>query len=394
MHRAWRRLGGIPWPDLVVASLLVAAAIVTTAGDHGVLHPVTEMVATITAAALVLRTQSPLLMAVIASAGCFGLALLPGSSTPLWAFATVLVLAFSAAEKLRGIQAAIALLLVLAATCVIQVTTGGSLVEMFATPPIIVGAPALAGWLLARERAHADRLRRLTTELAQERERYAALVTEAERARIARDLHDILAHTLSSIVVQAGAAQQLLAPRDPAREAVEHVMTAAHEGLNEVRSLLIDTRERQGDADPRPVIERLHDLVAADGAALTVLGAPAPAPVLAGVSLAAFRIAQEALTNARRHAPGRAVQVTLHYGPESVELTIENEVDPDSPGPRSTGPGLGIIGMVERAAAYSGTVESGPNGHGGWLVHARLPYDTTAGASASKSPAFAGDDAR
>ncbi|UUT34908.1 sensor histidine kinase [Microbacterium elymi] len=316
-------------------------------------------------------------MAIIASIGCVVLSQLPGAATPLWAFATVLVLAFSVADHLRGIRACIALVLILAATFTIQVGTSTSTVEMLLTPPIIVGAPALAGWLLARSRAQSERLRWLTAELAAEREKHAALAAEAERSRIARDLHDILAHTLSSIAVQAGAAQASLSASDPAMGPVEHVMTSAREGLAEVRSLLAVARGRTGpDADPRPGLERLPELTAADGASLTVVGSPVP--VAAGVSLAAFRIVQEALTNARRHAPGSRPRVTVAYEPEALRIVIENEIRADiSSHDRGNvdGAGNGLVGMVERAAAHSGTVQAGQSNDGElWRVCATLPY--------------------
>ncbi|KQV06896.1 sensor histidine kinase [Leifsonia sp. Root112D2] len=380
MQRSWRRLFGLPWPDLVMAMLLIAAAIVTTALDDAVLHPITEIVATLTAASVVLRTRAPMVMAIVASIGCVVLSQLPGAATPLWAFATVLVLAFSVADHLRGIWAGIALVLILAATFIIQVGTSTSTVEIVLTPPIIVGAPALAGWLLARSRAQSERLRRLTAELAAERERHAALAAEAERSRIARDLHDILAHTLSSIAVQAGAAQQLLAASDPAMGPVEHVMTSAREGLAEVRSLLTVARGRTGpDVDPRPGLERLPELAATDGATLTIVGSPVAAQ--SGVSLAAFRIVQEALTNARRHAPGTRPRVTVTYERGGLRIVIENEIRAGAPGHADPGGdrGNGLVGMVERAAAHSGTVQAGPSDDGSlWRVRATLPYGRAA----------------
>jgi len=380
MHGAARRVSGIPWPDITIAALLVAAALTTTVADRHVLHPLTEAVAMITAASVVLRTRAPLAMTVIASAGCVVLAQLPGASTPLWAFATVLILGFSIGAHLAGIRMAVALALILAATYIIQARADSSLVELLLTPPIIVGAPASAGWLLARARSSAARLRTLTVELAEERERVAELAAETERARIARDLHDILAHTLSSIAVQAGAAQQLLPVTAPAREPVEHILTSAHDALDEVRSLLATARGEQ-DTDPRPGLSRLADLAAADGAALIVRGAPVTMP--AGVSLAAFRIVQEALTNARRHAPGEAVTVTVDYAPTGLSLAIDNTGSPANP----VRPGRGLVGMVERASAYGGSVHAGPradtlgvggSGPGGWSVRAQLPYEGAA----------------
>ncbi|MEO6943835.1 MAG: histidine kinase, partial [Lacisediminihabitans sp.] len=256
------------------------------------------------------------------------------------------------------------------------VGTSASTAEMLLTPPIIVGAPALAGWLLARSRAQSERLRRLTAELAAERERHANLAAEAERSRIARDLHDILAHTLSSIAVQAGAAQQLLAVSDPAMGPVEHVMASAQNGLAEVRSLLTVARGRTDPAeDPRPGLERLSELASTDGATLTIVGSPVA--VHAGVSLAAFRISQEALTNVRRHAPGTRPRLTVAYERDSLRIVIENDIRAGTPPSLEnvSTPGNGLVGMAERAAAHSGSVYAGPCDDGRvWRVRVTIPY--------------------
>jgi signal transduction histidine kinase len=251
------------------------------------------------------------------------------------------------------------------------VATSSSTVELLLTPIILVGGPALAGWLLARARAQTEQLQRLTAELAAERERGAQLAAQAERSRIARDLHDILAHTLSSIAVQAGAAQQLLPQANPARQPVEHIMLATHEALDEVRSLLTTTRPAvPEDTDPRLGLDRLADLAAADGADLAVVGTPTT--VQPGVSLAAFRIVQEALTNARRHATGRPVRVTVRYHADALHLEIRNAMSRNA---QQEGPGgHGLIGMAERAAAYAGSVSTSRTAEGDWVVSATLPY--------------------
>ncbi|MCX7522935.1 histidine kinase [Microbacterium sp. STN6] len=375
MQRSRRSLVGVPWPDAVIAAVLVVAAVVTTALDAGVAHPLTEVISALTAVSVALRTRAPLAMAVWAAAGCMLLAQLPGASTPLWSFVAVLVLAFSAANRLRGVRAGIALLVILAGTVVMQVRTSSSTLEMLVTPVVIVGAPALAGALLARSRAQAERLRLLSAELEREREQHAALAAAAERARITRDLHDILAHTLSSIAVQAGAAQQQLDETSPARASVEQVMASAQEGLSEVRALLAATRDgRPGSTHPHPGIDQLPALTAADGARLVVTGSVIPLP--AGLSLAAFRIVQEALTNARKHAAGASVSVSVDYRADALQLTIENPLGSAAALPSATG--LGLHGMAERAAAHGGSVVAGPS-EGRWLVRAELPYATASG---------------
>lgn len=369
MQRSRRRLLGVPWPDLVVAAALVLAALVSTVLNSRALHPATEVVSVAVAASVVLRTRAPFAMAAVAAAGCVVLSQLPGAATPLWAFAAVLVIAFSLTAHLRGVRAGLALLLVLAATYVIQFDTSTVWAELVFTPPIIVGAPAVAGMLLRRSRDQAERLRLITAELAAEREKVAELAASEERARIARDLHDILAHTLSSIVVQAGAARQLLRPTDAARGPVEQVLSAGRDALTEVRSLLAlgtDPGEPAVDHSPRPGLDRLDELVREDGAQLTVTGAQ---PLSAGLSLAAFRIVQESLTNARRHAPAAAVTVNLDYGADALSVTVASAGPVAGPAAR----GRGLVGMAERVAAHGGEFSAGPTPDG-WVVAVTLPY--------------------
>lgn len=339
----------------------------------------TEVVSAMVAASVALRRVRPLLMAALAAAGCLVLSQLPGASTPLWAFATVLLISFSIGSQLRGTRAALGLLLVLGATWVIQFDSSSTWPELVFTPPLIVGAPALAGVLLARSRDQAQQLREVTRKLAAERQKLAAVAATEERARIARDLHDILAHTLSSIVVQAGAAQQLLRPEDAARSPVDEVLTSAREALTEVRSLLALT---QTDADhaPRPSLDRLDTLVDADGATLVVTGVPVALP--AGLSLALFRVAQESLTNARRHAPGWPVTVHLDYASDALVLQVTSTRV-------VTGPvtvGRGLTGMAERVAAHGGTLTAGPCTTG-WRVVATFPCGGPPQPAATHEPA-------
>jgi signal transduction histidine kinase len=214
-----------------------------------------------------------------------------------------------------------------------------------------------------------DKARRLEAEHEAEARRS---VTE-ERARIARELHDVVAHSVSVMTVQAGAARRLLDRSDaePAvREAMATVEATGREALAELRRAVGVLREDGESAGlgPQPGVADLPALVArAREAGLSVElateGEPRPLP--SGVDLSAYRIAQEALTNAAKHAPGAPVAVHLAID-GSVELTV------DSGGRPRAGRGLGLESMRERAESLGGTLAAGPGGSG-WRIHAVLP---------------------
>ncbi|MCI9858237.1 sensor histidine kinase [Microbacterium proteolyticum] len=227
-----------------------------------------------------------------------------------------------------------------------------------------------------RERAA---LEERTAELEAEREVTAAQAVALDRVRIARELHDVVAHHVSLMGVQAGVARSLL-DRDPdaAREVLSGIEGSARTSLHELRQLLETLRAPGADVGPDTAptthgltsIRGLCEEATAAGVATTfaVIGEPPldPAPL---VQVNLYRIAQEALTNVRRHAgPGATADVRLRFDADAVELEVSNT----GRGGSST-PGLGQLGMRERAAISGGTIEMGPRARGGYLVRARVP---------------------
>lgn len=195
-----------------------------------------------------------------------------------------------------------------------------------------------------------------------------------ERLRIARELHDVLAHSLSVIHVQAGVGLALLdSDREQARTALTTIKAASKEALGEVRQVL-DTLRAPGEAPraPAPGLGRLPELVAqAASAGLTVTVEGEPGSLPPATDLAAFRIVQEALTNVVRHSASRTARVRISRGPGRLELGVDD--DGPATGDEAGGSGTGLIGMRERAAAQGGTLEAGPRPDGGFRVLARLP---------------------
>jgi signal transduction histidine kinase len=201
-----------------------------------------------------------------------------------------------------------------------------------------------------------------------------------ERARISRDLHDVVAHHISMIAVQAETAR-LTTPGMPAAGAqrLSSIGDTARAALTEMRRLLgvlrEDTRGDPAERRPQPGLRQLNELLdeardaSAAGTRLIVRGWLASLDP--GVELTAYRIVQEALTNARRHAPGAAVDVELHFADGTLWLRVRD----NGPGPPAAEPagGHGLLGMRERAAAVGGELRTGPAAGGGFLVEARLP---------------------
>ncbi|MFJ9942680.1 sensor histidine kinase [Streptomyces erythrochromogenes] len=236
----------------------------------------------------------------------------------------------------------------------------------------------VTAWVLA-VLAVSELVRVRREQWARERSERAAAAkrrVDEERLRIARELHDVLAHSISVINVQAGVGLALL-DSDPeqARSALSTIKAASKEALGEVRQVL-DTLRSPGEAPrtPAPGLDRLPELVeqaAAAGLRVEVT-AEGEAPALPpGVDLAAFRILQEALTNVVRHSGARTARILLGWRPHLLELRVDD--DGPASGGASEGGGSGLVGMRERAAALGGAVEAGPREDGGFRVTATLP---------------------
>lgn len=201
-----------------------------------------------------------------------------------------------------------------------------------------------------------------------ERDRAAAL---AERNRLGRDLHDVLAHSLGALSVQLEAADALFESGDPAgaRRLVERSRGLAADGLEEARRAVSALR-----GDPLGLVEGLAGLAQHEGARLLVEGAE-PADLPDDVRVALYRAVQESLTNARKHAPGAPVEIRLSFGATGTELTVTNSAASGparAPHLAATGGGVGLAGMRERLEHVGGTCETGPSSDG-WRVRVAVP---------------------
>jgi signal transduction histidine kinase len=257
-------------------------------------------------------------------------------------------------------------------------TTGGGVIIL----PFTIAVATLAGIATANRRAYARSVRGQAEREAQRR-------IDEERLRIARELHDVVAHTMATITVQAAAASQLLTTSpERAAESLAAIRAASKDGLRELRAILDVLRNADEPADPTapvPGLSRLDALAARVRQAglpvtVTVDGQPRPLPAVTDVG--AFRIIQEALTNTVRHAGPASATVAVHYGADDLRIEVRDDGagGPAIPGDggesgngSAPGSGHGLSGMRERAAAAGATIEIGPMESGGFRVAARFP---------------------
>ena len=247
-----------------------------------------------------------------------------------------------------------------------------------AWPVLVVSAIA---WVLGRALgARAQRAADLE-ERAERLERTHAEAVAGERATIARELHDVIAHSVSVMTVQAGAARVLLDEDRPerARESLLAVEETGRQALGEMRRLLGILRGDDHDTRlaPQPgiaEIEGLAEQVRAAGLPVEVVVEGEPRPLPPGADLAAYRVVQEALTNALKHAGAARAEVSIRYGRTALDLAVTN----DGRVRRNGRVGHGLVGMRERVALYGGDFEAGPREAGGYAVRASLPMDAPA----------------
>jgi signal transduction histidine kinase len=359
----------------------VAVALALTAAISAAGYPSGPVIAAaalsaFTAGSLSLLDRSPLAMAGLFGAGLLALSAVGIGTTPMWAFIALLLVSFWTTDRLPARQAWWAIGWLFASGVVFDARSGeGDLVSHVLSPLVIVGGPALAGALLRRSRSQAARLRELSTELAAQRDAAAATAELAERARIAREIHDVVAHTVSVMLVQAGAADEMLEPDHPAIEPVRAIRDTGKQALAELRRVIGVLRSATpDDIHPQPGLADLQRLINAArnaGADIRFDIGPEVDDLPAGLQLTAFRVVQEALTNARKHATDASVSVLVHRDSGFVHLVIE---DDGSAQPTGADPGYGLAGLRERARLYGAELQAGPReDHPGWRVRLDLP---------------------
>ncbi|MFF8280870.1 sensor histidine kinase [Streptomyces lateritius] len=342
------------------------------------------MVAVLTALPLVLRRRCPLAVywAVMGATVLLHQGRVAADATTV-TFASGLIAAYSAAVYSPHRKAVVASLLAgvgLYAVFPLVPDVDQGLVPLLVLLPVALAAHGVHTW---RQRMRV---------LREEQQAALRRAVEQERSRIARELHDVVTHNVSMMTIQAGAARKVLdtAP-DLAREAMLAVESAGRSAMSELRHVMglltmaaadgpaatADDPATDVDLAPQPGLDRLEELadrVRGTGVPVEVAVRGTPTVLPAGVDLTAYRVAQEALTNAVKHAAGASVSVTVEYAPG--ELRVEVTDTGGQPRPSAApGSGRGLLGLRERLAIYGGTLQAGGRPRGGYRVRAVLPVE-------------------
>ena len=337
---------------------------------------------------LVWRRRAPFLVFMIIAAAAFvqwftGRIILPADLALLVAFYTV-----AAYEPPRRIVLAAGLLEIGAVLAAVRFAPAGTAFWGWVFVSGLITAAGVIGYNIRTRRAYLAALEDRAARLERERDRESQIAAAAERARIAREMHDIVAHNLAVMIALAdGAAYTVQDFPEQASSIMGQVSATGRSALTEMRRLLGVMRQSGAPADhaPQPTLADLDDLLGTVRGAglptkLTVSGRRLELPPSA--QLAIYRMIQESLTNTLKHAEATAANVRVTYLPQAVELEVTNN-GPVAPGSCA---GHGIVGMRERAAVFGGTVSAGPRPDGGWRVHTVLhltpaPADSAGAAS-------------
>jgi signal transduction histidine kinase len=255
-------------------------------------------------------------------------------------------------------------------------TGGQSVADVVSGSLIFIGLPYAAGLVIRRRKTMSASLTLATGNLEREEERRAALAVIEERNRIARELHDAIAHEVSVMVIQTSVARRrLLRNRQQSEEALRSVIESGHRALEELRQITGVVRRVDAYSGPAPGLSRLADLIAAMQSTglrvdLSICGSSVALPP--GLDLVAYRIIQEALMNTVKHAGPVESFVTLTFLADVLELEVVDSGG-NSAATHLGGSGLGLVGMQERVLLFGGTLNAGMNEKGGFTVNARLP---------------------
>ena len=332
---------------------------------------------------LVMRRHPVGALAVSFAAGCGNILLTAPHQASLEGFVALVVLVYGAGAYLETKRAVWTIVVFETAIVVLglflALLDDYNSLEYFSVP-LWFAMAWVVGRLMRSWRVRAEELEGLAVELAADRDALAEAAVEAERMRIARELHDVVAHNVSVMTIQATAASRILA-NDPeaALDALASIERTGRETVDEMRILLGVLRERGADEPfaPQPGLAELDALaerVRSAGLPVEVVVEGRPRTLAAGLDLAAYRIVQEALTNVLKHAREAQAGVTVRYTDTALELEV---VDNGSGNGAGGGTGNGLVGMQERVAMYGGQLEMGRRHEGGWVLRARLPVGST-----------------
>jgi signal transduction histidine kinase len=370
-----RRIDPLVWDTLLAVALAALSVIGGIIAANGSSDPARQGLGTapfvlvaLGCAPLVVRRRWPIGVLIAVSLTSVASASIDHSQDLAFALvvASYTAAAYVDRERFVRITVPIAVGAAVAGTVIADPNTNW--VEVLVATTFSTGLPMLFG------RIGYNRRRRI----AAEQERAARDAVTHERARIARELHDVVAHAMSVMVVQAGAARRVL-DDDPAsaRAAIARIEATGRDGMAEMRRLIGILKEDAAHAERTPQpgladLDALLETVRASGVAVELVNEGQPQPLSSGADLTAFRVVQEALTNVMKHAGRANARVLLRWLDDALEI----EVADDGRGPTTAAPGgQGLIGMRERVALFDGTLTSGARPGGGFALRAVVPIE-------------------
>jgi signal transduction histidine kinase len=380
-------MAGLPGPvgrgDVLLAAgvAVLALAEVWSGVVVGGPRPAVAMTGLVMGLALAWRRRAPLTVLVVVCAAGIGQAMLGVDSNTFFTPVLALVVAVASAAY-HGRRPILALLVALALTWVAVLIENGLSPGDLLFAGVMVGGVWLAGHAVSIRQARAQLLEQRATQLEREAEWQAAAAVAEERRRIAREVHDVVAHSLSVTMLHVGGVRRLLRPEQQAeRQALLVAEQTGRQALAEMHRLLGVLRApgEPPTSLPQPGLQRAAELLQplrAGGldAELHVQGTPRPLPP--GVDLSAFRILQEAVTNVLKHSRATRVDCTIRYHDGALHLQVVDDGPAQLGNLGSPQGGHGLVGMRERIAMYGGTLDAGPLPGNGYHVAAVLPLPT------------------
>ena len=367
-----------PRADVVLAAVFLVVSLTQVALD-----PITDpaalsyVVALGSALPVAWRRVQPVLAALVMTAVWL---IPPGDGFLFLGYVIAVILFFSLGAHTERVATVVAVCAVATAVGVVMTLLGPEAEPAAIGAALVVLGPAATGRLVAHLRRQTALLEELTGRLVRERATAERAAVAEERARIARGLHDVIGpeFTVTALQADAAAAALVKAP-ERATAPVQAVRRSAAEALAEMRRVVGMLRDAEDeDLRPQPGLPDVPELVErsrAAGATVELTLQPPDRPTHASVGLAAYRLIQEALTNAGRHAPGAAVGVRVVGDDDAVTVEVVNGRAGSVPSPRSGSSGFGLVGMRERVRLLGGRLEAGPTPAGGYALTARLPLE-------------------
>lgn len=370
-----RTIGGVLVEDVLLAAVLTGWIVVDalTSGDWPRPFAASAALAAPAAAALAVRRAWPLASLVVTVGSLAAVHVLLGPYQTGSSLLVVIIAAYSVGAHAARVWPPTLLCMVLITSWSLDATVSEAVTNA-GFVMVVTGLPYAIGRAARHQQSKGRALEAAAASLQTEQD---ALIrrTEEERRRIARELHDVVSHSLGVVVLHAGVAEEWLA-RDPerARQALGQIRATGNEAIGEMARLVELMRDEDSSARaPQPTLDDLRRLVEqwrSSGLEVTLRREGAPRPVPAAVQLSAYRVAQESLTNVAKHSDATQASVLLRYEADRIDVEVRDNGKHTRPG---AGLGSGLAGLRERVAVFNGRFEAGQEPAGGWTVHASFP---------------------